>query len=167
MTDVLHPAFETAVIIGDRITAAMTTSAKVFVDDLNYQRLAKRSSDSEFIYVVVSPEEVTRTIASRRKVRTGSVEFTLQISISKHIGQVLSSDIPASRAFYTSVQKILDAAMGVTDSFPDGQDISLAAPWGLVRWPEGVTEVPADQDISANSLRFRGTQFQFQATRGG
>lgn len=167
-----HPQFETCIQLRDRVIAGLndTTLFKVFVDELNHQRLAKRASRSGETFIVVSPEEATRTAASRRH-KTGSCFFSASITISKHTGDVLSGDTPANtaatQAFFDSVQAVIDAAMGVDDDHPDGTEIVLPAPWGKVRWPEEITEAPADEKISIMSMRFRTLTFNFQAIRGG
>lgn len=163
---VIHPALGTAKVIADRIAAVMGVAANVSVEEVSMQVLANKAKNSEKHYIVVSPEDCTRTAASRRKVRTGTCLFTLQISVTKHTGTVKPSNFEATKEFFDTVQTVIDAAMGITVAYPDGQDISLPSPWGLIRWPEELTEIPGDEELIAMSIRSRTIQFNFQAIRG-
>lgn len=162
---VIHPAFATAAVMSDRIAAAIGNAGRVTVEELSIQQLKKKASGSELLWVVVSPEETTRTAASRRRVRTGSATFSIAVSVSKHTGDVVAGDRTATAAFFDAVQRVIDAAMGIDDAHPDGQDIELSAPWGLVRWPEEISELPTDEDLSAMSVRSRTAIFSFQVSR--
>ncbi len=97
--------------------------------------------------------------------RTGSATFSIAISVSKHTGDVVTGDRAAGAAFFDSVQSVIDAAMGIDDTHPDGQDITLPAPWGKVLWPEEISELPTDEDLSAMSVRSRTALFTFQVSR--
>jgi hypothetical protein len=162
----IHPQLATAKILGDRITAVMGSNYVVTVEDLNVQQLAKRAKAPDKTHVVVSCQECSRTVASRRRVQTGSAMFTIEISITRHTGDSRPGDFDQTQQFFDSCQAVIDAAMGIDDTHPDGTDIDLAAPWGRISWPEEVTEVPMDEELSSTSLRFRSVQFQFKATRG-
>lgn len=163
---VIHPQLATAKILGDRITAVMGSNYVVTVEDLNIQQLAKRAKTPEKTHVVVSCQECTRTVASRRRVQTGSSLFTIEISISRHTGDARPGDFDQTKQFFDACQAVIDAAMGIDVSHPEGVDIDLPSPWGRIAWPEEVTEVPLDEELSSTSLRFRSVQFQFKATRG-
>lgn len=161
-----HPAFATAAIISDRIAAVIGGTGRVSVEELSIQQLKKKAQGSELTWIVVSPEETTRAVSSRRRVRTGSASFSIAISVSKHTGDVGTGDRTAGAAFFDSVQSVIDAAMGIDDTHPDGQSITLPAPWGPVTWPEEISELPTDEDLSAMSVRSRTALFTFQVTRG-
>lgn len=163
---VIHPAFATAAIMSDRIAAAIGTAGRVSVEELSIQQLKKKAQGSELLWIVVSPEETTRTAASRRRVRTGSATFSIAVSVSKHTGDVVTGDRTATAAFFDAVQNVIDASMGLDDTHPDGQDIVLPAPWGQVKWPEEISELPTDEDLSAMSVRSRTALFNFQVSRG-
>lgn len=161
---VVNPQFAVAKVLRDRIRTL--SNINCVAADLSYQSLATRAKRSGDTFVVVSPEDMTRTVASRRRVGTGSAQFVIGLTISKHTGNEAADDEAATEAFLNTVQSVIDAAMGITDDTPDGTDISLPTPWGGVRWPEEVTEIPADEELSSLSLRVRTVQFQFQTNRG-
>lgn len=162
---VIHPAFATAAIMSDRIAAVIGSAGRVSVEELSVQQLKKKAQGSELTWVVVSPEETTRTASSRRRVRTGSATFSIAVAVSKHTGDASIGSREAGAGFFDSVQNIIDAAMGIDDLHPDGQEITLPAPWGKVVWPEEISELPTDEDLSAMSIRSRTAIFNFQVPR--
>jgi len=159
-----HPGWLVAKVFAERLVAVTEVIAKPA--SLTFKRLAAMAKNSEKFYVAISPEEVTRTVANRRKA-TGSVQFVLEVRIAKHTGTDTINNDQAEEQFFNMVQQISDAVLGLTDLTPEGQDIVLEAPWGTVQWPTESLEVPTDEDLSAFSIRDRTIQFTFNVMRQG
>lgn len=159
-----HPAWLVAREMANRLSDM--TSVSAMAATMNFRRLAGMAKNSDKFYVAVSPEDVIRSVASRR-VRVGSVQFTITVRVAKHTGSEQVNDLTAEEAFFDMVQEISDKVLGLATGSPEGTDINLGAPWGIVQWPSESQEVPADEDLSALSIRDRTIQFSFAVTRQG
>lgn len=159
-----HPGWLVAKEFATRLETLENVSAVSAT--LNFTRLAKIARRAELFYISISPEQLTRSIANRR-VRIGSVQFTITVRVAKHTGQENVNDNAAEEAFYDKVQEISDRVLGLSPASPEGTDIVLPSPWGTVNWPSESLEEPTDEDLGTLSIRNRTIQFQFAVTRQG